>query len=52
MVDNKSKDESNSVRSNNSSDATHVFDTVKENFVRAVDQMAKVQPQYSQAISF
>ena len=48
MVDNKSKDESSAVRS---SDATHVFDTVKENFVRAVDEMAKVQPQYSQAFS-
>ena len=48
MVDNKSKDESSAVRPN---DATHVFDTVKENFVRAVDEMAKVQPQYSQAFS-
>ena len=47
MVDNKSKDESNTARSNSSSGATHVFDTVKENFVRAVDEMAKVQPQYS-----
>ena len=47
MVDNKSKDESNTAGSS----ATHVFDTVKENFVRAVDQMASVQPQYSQAIS-
>ena len=51
MVDNKSKDESNAAKSNSSSDATHVFDTVKENFVRAVDEMAKVQPQYSQAFS-
>ena len=51
MVDNKSKDESNTARSNSSSGATHVFDTVKENFVRAVDEMAKVQPQYSQAFS-
>jgi hypothetical protein len=48
MVDNKSKDESNTVES---SSATHVFDTVRENFVRAVDEMAKVQPQYSQAFS-
>ena len=48
MVDNKSKNESSAVESN---DATHVFDTVKENFVRAVDEMAKVQPQYSQAFS-
>ena len=48
MVDNKSKDESSAIGSSN---ATHVFDTVKENFVRAVDEMAKVQPQYSQAFS-
>ncbi len=51
MVDNKSQDESNTARSNNSSGATHEFDTVKENFVRAVDEIAKVQPQYSQAFS-
>ncbi len=49
MVDNKLKDESNTAGS--SSNTTHVFDTVKENFVRAVDEMAKVQPQYSQAFS-
>jgi hypothetical protein len=49
LVDNKSKDESNTVGS--SSSTTHVFDTVKENFVRAVDEMANVQPQYSQAFS-
>ena len=51
MVDNKSKDESNTARSSSSSGTTHVFDTVKENFVRTVDEMAKVQPQYSQAFS-
>jgi hypothetical protein len=48
MVDNKSKDESSSVRS---SDTSHVFDTVNENFVRAVNEVAKVQPQYSQSVS-
>jgi hypothetical protein len=48
LVDNKSKNESSAVESSN---AAHVFDTVKENFVRAVDEMAKVQPQYSQAFS-
>ena len=48
MVDNKSKDESSTAEV---SSASHVFDTVRENFVRAVDQMASVQPQYSQAIS-
>jgi hypothetical protein len=50
MVDNKSKDESSTV-GGSSSDITHVFDTVRENFIRAVDQMANVQPQYSQSIS-
>jgi hypothetical protein len=48
MVDNKSKDESSTAEVTN---ASHVFDTVRENFVRAVDEMAKVQPQYSQAFS-
>ena len=48
MVDNKSK--SNTV-AGSSSDVTHVFDIVKENFVRAVDQIANVQPQYAQAFS-
>jgi hypothetical protein len=49
MVDNKSKDESNTVGSSNS--ANHVLDRVSENFVRAVDQVANVQPQYAQAFS-
>ncbi len=48
MVDNKSKDESNTVES---SSPIHVFDTIRENLVRAVDQIASVQPQYSQAFS-
>jgi hypothetical protein len=48
MVDNKSKDQSGTV---GSTSAIHVLDTVRENFVRAVYQMASVQPQYSQAIS-
>ncbi|HVD08234.1 MAG TPA: hypothetical protein VNB67_07290, partial [Nitrososphaeraceae archaeon] len=48
MIYNNSKDESATVESIG---ATHVFDTVKENFVRAVDQMARVQPQYLQAFS-
>jgi hypothetical protein len=49
MVDNKSKDESNTVVSSNS--ANHVLDRVSENFVRAVDQVANVHPQYAQAFS-
>jgi hypothetical protein len=48
MVDNKSKDQSGTV---GSTSAIHVLDTVRENLVRAVDEIAKVQPQYSQALS-
>jgi hypothetical protein len=48
MVDNTSKDQSGTV---GSTSAIDVLDTVRENFVRAVDEMAKVQPQYSQALS-
>ena len=40
MIDNKLKDESTTV---GSIDATHVLDTVKENFVRAVDQISNAQ---------
>jgi hypothetical protein len=43
-------DESSTIGS--STNTTHaVFDTVRENFVRAVDQMSSVQPQYAQALS-
>ena len=48
MVDNKSKDQSGTV---GSTSAIHVLDTARENFVRAADQMASVQPQYAQAFS-
>src|SRR5919199_1541806 len=49
MIDNKSKDQSSTIGSNS---APHVvFDTVRENFVKAIDQMSSVQPQYAQAIS-
>ena len=48
MVDNKSKNESSTV---GSSSTGPVLDTVRENFVRAVDQISSVQPQYAQAFS-
>jgi len=48
MIANKSKNESSML---GSSSATHIFDTARENFVRAADQMANVQPQYAQAFS-
>jgi hypothetical protein len=48
MIANKSKNESSML---GSSSATHICDTARENFVRAADQMASVQPQYAQAFS-
>ena len=45
MVDTKSKDES----INRS--AIEVYDTVRENVIRVIDELTKVQPQYSQSIS-
>ena len=48
MIANKLRDDSSML---GSSSATHIFDTARENFVRAADQMASVQPQYAQAFS-
>ncbi len=47
MVDNKSKDD-NSVRT---ADTQDIYDTVKNNFLRSIDEIVKVQPQYSHSIS-
>jgi len=47
MVDNKSKDD-NSVRT---ADTQDIYDTVKNNYLRSIDEIVKVQPQYSHSIS-
>jgi uncharacterized protein YfkK (UPF0435 family) len=47
MVDNKSKDD-NSVRT---ADTQDIYDMVKNNYLRSIDEIVKVQPQYSQSIS-
>ena len=47
MVDNKSKDNS----TGRTSETQDIYDAVKENFIRTVDEVAKIQPQYSQSIS-
>lgn len=44
MVDKTTKDET-------ATSATNAFDAVKDNFIRTVDEVAKVQPQYLQSIS-
>jgi hypothetical protein len=48
MVGYTSKDTDATVRV---TDEQSVYDTMKQNFIRAVDEWAKIQPQYSQSIS-
>ena len=47
MVDNKSKDD-NPVRT---ADTQDIYDTVQNNCLESIDELVKVQPQYSQSIS-
>ena len=48
MVDFKSKDIDTAVRV---TEEHNIYDAIKDNFIRAVDEWAKIQPQYSQSIS-
>jgi hypothetical protein len=52
MVDKITKDD-NTVRSTAASttNVRDVYDTVRENLVRAIDEMAKAQPQFSQSLA-
>jgi hypothetical protein len=47
MVNYRSKDND----SKGVTDGQNIYDTIKENFIRTVDEWAKIQPQYSQSIS-
>jgi hypothetical protein len=49
MTDNKSKDDTTTTT--RSTEATNVYDTVKQNCIRIVDEFIKAQPQYTQSIS-
>jgi len=49
MVDNKSKDDITT--STRSTEAANVCDTVRQNYIRIVDEFTKAQPQYTQSIS-
>ncbi len=49
MVDNKSKDDITTTTS--SAEAANLYDTVKQNYIRIVDEFTKAQPQYTQSIS-
>ena len=49
MVDNKSKDDISTVT--RPTEAANLYDTVKQNYIRIVDEFTKAQPQYTQSVS-
>jgi hypothetical protein len=51
MVDNKSKDDINTTTTTRSTEAANVYDTVKQNYTRILDEVTKAQPQYTQSVS-
>jgi hypothetical protein len=52
MVDKTAKDDGTTRSTTSTTTNVHdVYDTLKENLVRAVDEMAKAQPQFSQSLS-
>jgi hypothetical protein len=49
MVDNKSKDDITTAT--RSTEVANLYDTVKQNSIRIVDEFSKAQPQYTQSVS-
>ena len=49
MTDNRSRDDITSTT--RSTEAANVYDTVKQNYIRIVDEFTKAQPQYTQSVS-
>src|SRR5438093_9848340 len=49
MVDNKSKDDITTTT--RSTGAANVYDTIRQNYIRIVDEFTKAQPQYTQSVS-
>src|SRR6266849_8360153 len=49
MVDNKSKDDI--TITTRSTETGNLYDTVKQNYIRIVDEFTKAQPQYTQSVS-
>ena len=49
MVDNKSKDDITTTT--RSTEAANLYDTVKQNYIRIVDEFTNAQPQYTQSVS-
>src|SRR6201988_3785013 len=51
MVDNKSKDDINTTTTTRSTEAANVYDTLKQNYTRILDEITKDHPQYTQSVS-
>jgi hypothetical protein len=51
MVDKTTKDDTATTSASTTNNVRDVCDTVRENLLRGVDEMAKVQPQFSQSLS-
>ena|SRR5436190_15941112 len=49
MVDTKSKDDTTTTT--RSTEATNLYDTLKQNYIRVIDEFTKAQPQYTQSVS-
>ena len=49
MVDNKSKDDTYSTA--RTTETNNLYDTIRENYIRVVDELTKAQPQYTQSMS-
>jgi hypothetical protein len=49
MVDNKTKDDITTT--SRSTEAANVYDTLKQNYTRILDEVTKAQPQYTQSVS-
>ena len=47
MVDTKSKEDTTA----RSTEGANVYDTVKQNYIRILEEFTKVQPQYTQSVS-
>src|SRR3989449_8345313 len=50
MVDNKSKDDI-TTPTTRSTEATNLYNTVRQNYIKILDEFTKAQPQYTQSVS-
>jgi hypothetical protein len=51
MVDTRSREENVSRTTTTTSGTSEVYDTFREDAIKVIDELAKVQPQFAQSIS-